>query len=67
MLQIVDLYESGTEVDETYVNYLALMLISFLRNYYRSISYDDNLLLLTHELLVGMSNIYDKELFKSCV
>lgn len=63
----VQLYEQGSVVDQTFVQNLNLLLIAFLQNYYTYISYDDLLLVSTHELLLGMSNIYEKELFKACV
>lgn len=67
MERVVQLYESGSTVNQDYVSYLASLLTTFLRQYYMHISYDDSLLLVTHELLIGISNVYDKELFKSCV
>ncbi|KAK7199714.1 exportin 1 [Novymonas esmeraldas] len=67
MERVATLYEQGSLVDKEYVSNLNLLLIAFLRHYYSSISYDDLLLVTCHEMLVGMSNINEKELFKACV
>lgn len=67
MERTVALYEQGSLVDKEYISSLNLLLIAFLRHYYSNISYDDLLLVTCHEMLVGMSNINEKELFKSCV
>lgn len=67
MERTVALYERGSLVDKEYISSLNLLVIAFLRHYYSNISYDDLLLVTCHEMLVGMSNIDEKELFKSCV
>lgn len=67
MERTVALYEQGSSVDREYVTNLNLLLISFLKNFYSKITYDDLLLVAAHEMMVGMSNIYEKELFKACV
>ncbi|CCW62774.1 unnamed protein product [Phytomonas sp. EM1] len=63
----VQLYEQGNSVDQNFVSNLGLLIAAFLRNYYANISYNDELLVTAHEFLVGISNIDDKEMFKSCV
>lgn len=66
MEQIVNFYEASPSNHE-YVSALNLFLTSFMKNYYARVYYNNHLILGIHSLLVGMSNIFDKELFKACV
>ncbi|KEG12996.1 putative exportin 1, putative,RNA-nuclear export factor [Trypanosoma grayi] len=65
--RIVHLYEMGTDVEGSFVRDLNLLVITFLKRYTKQIIYDDILLISSHQMLLGMSYIDDKELFKSCV
>ncbi|EAN96875.1 exportin 1, putative [Trypanosoma cruzi] len=65
--RIVQMYEMGMDDDCGFISGVNILLISFLKRYYKLILYDDILLLSTHQMLVGMSHIDNKELFKSCV
>lgn len=65
--RIAQLYDQGNSVDEAFVRNLNLLITGFLRNHYSRITYDDELLITSHQMLVGMSSIDEKELFKSCM
>eukprot|EP00796_Vickermania_ingenoplastis_P010057 gene10057-7027_t len=67
MEQIVQFYESNPSQNYDYVLSLNGMLTSFMKNYYSRVYYNSQLILGIHALLVGMSNIFEKELFKACV
>lgn len=67
MEQIVQFYESNPSGNYEYVTFLNGFLTSFMKNYCHRIYYNSQLILAAHALLVGMSNIFDKELFKTCV
>lgn len=67
MEQIVEFYESNPSQNYDYVNCLHHFLTSFMRNYYSRVYYDAQLIVSVHSILVGMSNIMEKELFKACV
>ncbi|EAN80378.1 exportin 1 [Trypanosoma brucei brucei TREU927] len=65
--RIVQFSNMEGSVDAGFVGDLNLLLVAFLKHYTRNIMYDDLLLISANQLIVGMSHINDKELFKSCV
>lgn len=65
--QVVQFYENNPSQNYEYVTCLHLFLTSFMRNYYSRVYYDTQLIRSIHSILVGMSNIMEKELFKACV
>lgn len=65
--QVLKFYESNPSQNYEYVNCLHLLLTTFMRNYYSRVYYDTPLITSVHSILVGMSSIMEKELFKACV
>ncbi|RNF13654.1 putative exportin 1 [Trypanosoma conorhini] len=65
--RVVQMYEMGSDADCRFISDVNILLIAFLKRYSQLIIYDDILLLSTHQMLVGMSHIDNKELFKSCI
>ncbi|KAH9578842.1 Exportin-1 [Trypanosoma melophagium] len=65
--RIVHMYEMSADADNVFIRDLNFLIITFLKRYIKQIMYDDILFLSLHQMLVGMSHIENKELFKSCV
>ncbi|RNF11538.1 putative exportin 1 [Trypanosoma rangeli] len=65
--RVIHMYEMGSDMDCRFISEVNILLIAFLKRYSKLILYDDILLLSTHQMLVGMSHIDNKELFKSCI
>ncbi|EPY20866.1 exportin-1 [Strigomonas culicis] len=60
-------YEEGGPEEQEFISVLNLMLDAFLQQYITYITYDDALLVASHEMMVGMSGIEDQQMFKTCV
>ncbi|KAH8603427.1 Importin beta N terminal domain [Trypanosoma vivax] len=65
--RVVHMHEMEANVDLGLIGDINLLLIAFLKRYTRLIVYDDALLIAANQMLVGMSSINNKELFKSCM